>query len=421
MIWLPVFLCLMAFWGVLWIESSRGNHERRMRLWTVVLMLLIPLLSIKYSGFLYNEVIAPVVGWSQSDLKLIMPLGISFMTFTIISYVVDVYQKRFPASRSFFHVLAYVLFFPHLIAGPIQRPHQLIPQLLRSYSPRLSSFGFGLTLITVGLVKKAIFSDSIGEVVDPVFDNPEGHDILTYWMAMLGYTVQIYCDFSGYTDMALGSARILGIRLPLNFNMPYTACSLRDFWRRWHITLSRWLMDYVYIFMGGSRCSRHKHLRNILVTMVVCGIWHGANWTFLAWGLFHGFGLMVISSIKFSPTAIGITARIPYQLKWLLTFGFIVISWVLFRASDLSTAKTILMGAFAGGVVYSEHFFATNAFPLVLIGIFALLHKIDSLSNIRFAYQKMNKAVLGVFIIMAWAISIAFSLEGSNEFIYFDF
>ena len=373
------------------------------------------------SGFLYNEVFASVVGWSQLDLNLMMPLGISFMTFTVISYVVDVYQKRFPASKLFPHVLGYVLFFPHLIAGPIQRPHQLIPQLLRSYSCRLSSFGLGLTLFTVGLVKKAVFADSIGEVVDPVFDNPEGHDTVTYWMAITGYTVQIYCDFSGYTDMALGSARILGIRLPLNFNMPYTACSLREFWHRWHITLSRWLMDYIYIMMGGSRCSRHKHLRNILVTMVVCGIWHGANWTFLAWGLFHGFGLMAISIIRYFPTATYVSEIIPRQLKWLSTFGFIVISWVLFRASDLATANIILTGAFSISHAYSQDFFSTNSFPLVLIGVFALLHNFDSFSHIRFSYQKINKAVLGVFIIMAWLISIALSIEGSNEFIYFDF
>ena len=287
MIFVPVILSAIAFWGGRWAVGMEEGLVIRNRLWGLVVLLLIPLTYFKYKHFLYNEIIVPIVGASTVSFGVALPLGISFMTFTIVSYVVDVYKKRFPPAQSFFHIFAYILYFPRLIAGPIIRPSELIPQLLRNKSTTMGSVGFGLTLFTIGLVKKVFFADSMGDVVNPVFDNPVGHSLLTYWLAMLGYTVQIYCDFSGYTDMALGSSIMLGVRLPINFNKPYIAINLQDFWHRWHITLSKWLRQYIYIPLGGNRCSRPKYLSNIIVTMVVCGIWHGANWTFLLWGILH--------------------------------------------------------------------------------------------------------------------------------------
>ena len=303
MIFVPVILSAIAFCGGRWVVGMEEGLVARNRLLGLVVLLLIPLTYFKYKHFLYNEIIVPIVGASTVSFGVALPLGISFMTFTIVSYVVDVYKKRFPPAQSFFHIFAYVLYFPRLIAGPIIRPSELIPQLLRNKSTTMGSVGFGLTLFTIGLVKKVFFADSMGDVVNPVFDNPVGHSLLTYWLAMLGYTVQIYCDFSGYTDMALGSSIMLGVRLPINFNKPYIAINLQDFWHRWHITLSKWLRQYIYIPLGGNRCSRPKYLSNIIVTMVVCGIWHGANWTFLLWGILHGIGLVVIGVTKFSQTA----------------------------------------------------------------------------------------------------------------------
>jgi D-alanyl-lipoteichoic acid acyltransferase DltB (MBOAT superfamily) len=350
-----------------------------------------------------------------------LPLGISFLTFTIISYVVDVYKKRFPPVQSFSHLFAYTLYFPRLIAGPILRPSELIPQLLRNKSNTMSSVGLGLTLFTVGFVKKVFFADSMGDVVNSVFDDPIGHSVPTYWLAMLGYTVQIYCDFSGYTDMALGSSIMLGLRLPMNFNKPYIALSLSDFWHRWHITLSRWLRQYIYIPLGGNRCSKPKYLSNIIVTMVLCGIWHGANWTFLLWGILHGIGLIVVGVIKFSRTATKAMKIIPNQLKWFLTFFFIVITWVFFRAPNIDTARIILIGAFTGDLNFEMFFFETNIFYLTLLGLFAFVHRFDSLSNVRFIYRWMNKAVLATLIIIAFATGIAISADNSKDFIYFDF
>ncbi len=417
----PIILSAIAFWGGKWIAGVEEGLVVRNRLLGLIVLLLIPLSYCKYKHFLYNEIIVPIIGASTVRFDVFFPLGISFMTFTIVSYVVDVHRKTFPPAQSFFHIFAYTLYFPRLIAGPITRPSELIPQLLRNKSITMSSVGFGLTLFTIGLVKKIIFADSMGDVVNPVFDNPMGHSLLTYWLAMLGYTVQIYCDFSGYTDMALGSSIMLGVRLPINFNKPYTAINLQDFWHRWHITLSKWLREYIYIPLGGNRCSKPKYLSNIIVTMVVCGIWHGANWTFLLWGILHGIGLLVIALAKFSHTASGALKIIPNQLKWLLTFIFIVFTWVFFRSPNLDTARIILIGAFTGDLSFDIVFFETNIFYLTLLGLFAIVHRFDSLSNVRFVYRWINKGVLTTFVIIAFATAIAITTDNPTAFIYFDF
>ena len=421
MILVPVILSGIAFWGGRWVAGTEEELVVRNRLLGLVVLLLIPLTYFKYKHFLYNEIIVPIVGASTVSFGVALPLGISFMTFTIVSYIVDVYKKRFPPAQSFFHIFAYTLYFPRLIAGPITRPSELIPQLLRNKSTTMSSVAFGLTLFTVGLVKKVIFADSMGDVVNPVFDNPTGHSLLTYWLAMLGYTVQIYCDFSGYTDMALGLSIMLGVRLPINFNKPYIALNLQDFWHRWHITLSKWLRQYIYIPLGGNRCSRPKYLSNIIVTMVVCGIWHGANWTFLLWGILHGIGLVVIGVTKFSQAATITMKAIPNQLKWLLTFFFIVVTWVFFRSPNLDTARIILIGAFTGDLNLDMAFFRANIFHITLLGLFAIVHRFDSLSNIRFVYRWINKGVLTTFVIIAFATAIAITTDNPKTFIYFDF
>jgi len=421
MIFVPVILSAIAFWGGRWVVRMEEGLVTRNRHWGLVVLLLIPLTYFKYKHFLYNEIIVPIVGASTVSFGVALPLGISFMTFTIVSYVVDVYKKRSPPAQSFFHIFAYILYFPRLIAGPITRPSELIPQLLRNKSTTMSSVGFGLTLFTIGLVKKIFFADSMGDVVNPVFDNPMGHSLPAYWLAMLGYTVQIYCDFSGYTDMALGSSIMLGVRLPINFNKPYLAINLQDFWQRWHITLSKWLRQYIYIPLGGNRCSRPKYLSNIIVTMVVCGVWHGANWTFLLWGILHGIGLVVVGVTKFSQTATRAMKIIPNQLKWLLTFVFIVITWVFFRSPNLDTAKIILIGAFTGDLNFDIAFFEANVFYLTLLGLFAIAHRFDSLSHVRFVYRWINKGVLTTFVIIAFATAIAFTTDNPKAFIYFDF
>ncbi len=419
--WVPGLLCSLAYIGVLWFEGTDNLGQRKTRLLLTISSLLAPLIYFKYNDFFFNEMISPVFNLPHIDLKVALPLGISFITFTMISYVVDVYRKRFPAEKSLFHIFAYTLFFPQLIAGPILRPSELIPQLLRGNSRKLSSIGLGLTVFTVGLAKKLIFADSIGTIIDPVFAAPEGLSAPTYWLAMLGFTLQIYCDFSGYTDMAIGSAIILGVRLPINFAQPYAAVNLQEFWKRWHITLSKWLRDYLYIPLGGSRSSKPRHLTNILVTMVLGGLWHGANWTFLVWGAAHGLGIIVVHSIHYSPTATRISKMVPRFFKWAITLLFVIVTWVFFRADNVPTALTIIKGSLVGPLTLDDNFLGLHAFSLILLCLFAISHGFDSLRNIRFAYRKSNKTILSVTLVMVWLLAIAVSTGSSQKFIYFDF
>ena len=260
-VWLPYLLMAIAYGGVVWMTTTDRARERRRRMVATVSLLFVPLLVFKYTNFFYRELIGPAFGRHADLFHLPLPLGVSFITFTLTAYVVDIYRTRFPAGARPSTVLAYVLFFPHLIAGPILRPHELLPQLEQSTRARLRRVSIPIAIFTVGLVKKLVFADQIAEGVDAVYGH--GAAALSGPAAMLaiyGFSAQIYCDFSGYTDMAIAVALLLGVRLPNNFLRPYTASSIVDFWRRWHITLSFWLRDYLYIPLGGTAAVRFAKL-----------------------------------------------------------------------------------------------------------------------------------------------------------------
>ncbi|MEJ7732410.1 MAG: MBOAT family protein [Polyangiaceae bacterium] len=232
-------------------------------------------------------------------LRLLPPVGISFFTFESMSYVIDVYRREIPPHRSYLQYLLFVSFFPHLVAGPIVRPRDLLPQLAAEPFLGRAMGSEGLWLVAVGLLKKVVLSDQLAiNLVDRVFDEPQRYSALETLAGIYGYAAQIYCDFSGYTDIAIGSALLLGVRFPRNFDAPYTAQSLADFWRRWHISLSTWLRDYLYIPLGGNRGSELFTYRNLMLTMVLGGLWHGAAWTFVFWGFLHGMGLAVSRAVE---------------------------------------------------------------------------------------------------------------------------
>src|SRR5262245_10287096 len=247
---------------------------------------------LKYAAFLLDTAtdVTHWLGWSIPipQVKAFLPLGISFYTFEAISYVVDVYRGRTQPVRNPLDYAVYILFFPHLVAGPIVRPYEFLPQLDRPKRFDWPRFQAGVQLFLIGLLKKIVIADQVALVIDPVFKTPGEFNSAALWLAVLGYAVQIYCDFSGYTDMALGLAHTLGFKLPNNFNAPYLASSPADFWRRWHISLSRWLRDYLYIPLGGNRKGPVRTMVNLFVTMLLGGLWHGANWTFVVWGAYHG-------------------------------------------------------------------------------------------------------------------------------------
>jgi alginate O-acetyltransferase complex protein AlgI len=414
--WLPYLLALLGWGGTLWVAGSADPRQRRLRLIMALALLIAPLLLFKYTNFVYRELLQPVLALPDWSSGLSLPLGVSFITFTMIAYLVDYYRGVYPLDRRPHMAAAYMVFFPHLIAGPILRPHELIPQFDRPRPALSADFKLGVLLFTTGLAKKVIFATQLAEVVDRVYAGGGPLSGADYALAIYGFSLQIYCDFSGYTDMAIGLARILGVRLPNNFDRPYIAASISEFWRRWHITLSFWLRDYLYIPLGGNRGSQLGRARNVMITMVLGGLWHGANWTFALWGLCHGLGIVVAHLFGRRKPSPG-TRR----LRIVLTFHVVTLLWILFRAPDLATAGRVVLGPFTQPFGDVAGFVAANAYSLVLYGLFLAWHPFDTHARVRWAARKVGAPVLWPAVALIWVIAIVVSTGSSAKFIYFDF
>jgi alginate O-acetyltransferase complex protein AlgI len=419
-IWLPYFLSMTAYLAVLWIEGVDDLPSRRRRLLAGLVVLFIPLIFFKYTDFICRDVLGPIFGLRDKVVDLPLPLGVSFITFTLTAYVVDVYRGHFKPERSLKTVAGYVLFFPHLIAGPILRPHELIPQLAQPRRALAPPFTLGCAIFTIGLVKKLVFADQIAPVVDNAYAHagmPSGPEAV---LAIYGFSMQIYCDFSGYTDMAIGLAILLGVRLPNNFLQPYCAVSLIDFWRRWHITLSFWLRDYLYIPLGGNRQGPIRTYRNILLTMVLGGLWHGANWTFVLWGFLHGIG---VSAVHLARSRLSVTGLrlIPDWLAILITFHFVTLAWVFFRAPSPGRALQILTACFLGDWGDARTSLLAHVPALLLLSIFFLLHRVDDHRWVMVAVRRCYPQVIWPAMVVLWCVAITVSQGRSERFIYFEF
>ena len=320
------------------------QRTERSRSWLVggAVALDLGLLAVfKYYGFFTEEVTTLLdtvhLGMPLPVMSFVLPVGISFFTFQAISYVVDV-RRAIITPAATIDVALYLSFFPHLVAGPIVRAREFLPQLERPRDPRDVSLGPGVVLIVVGLVKKVVLADLLARsVVDPVFAVPEAYSSPDVLLAAYAYAAQIYCDFSGYTDMAIGLALLMGIRFPQNFHRPYRARSFQDFWRRWHITLSRFLRDFLYIPLGGSRHGEWRTARNLLLTMLLGGLWHGAALGFVLWGGLHG-AFQAIERVGRTT----LSWRPPAWLGWCVTFHLVVLAWIPFRAPDLGVAAAFV-------------------------------------------------------------------------------
>jgi D-alanyl-lipoteichoic acid acyltransferase DltB (MBOAT superfamily) len=341
------FLLALAF------GSLKDGRLRRLLFWIGVLLNLSVLVYFKYYNFFAASVInaASQLGWGLDIgfIEVALPIAISFLTFHALSYLIDVYNRRLPPSRSLVDILLYISFFPHLIAGPIVRAKAFLEQAARISDPANIRLGYAVSLILGGLFKKVIIANYIStDFVDDVFRSPADHTSLDLLLGMYAYGIQIYCDFSAYTDIAIGVANLLGYEFPQNFNQPYRAATLQDFWRRWHITLSSWLRDYLYIPLGGSRRGELIALRNIIVTMGLGGLWHGASFNFVIWGLLHGCWLA-------GERILGVTAdkarlKWPAALRfagWLITVHFVCATWVFFRSPSLESALSYFDGLFS--------------------------------------------------------------------------
>ena len=415
-IWVPIFLTLIGFLGG---KILSNNNNRKYILLIILIIIFTPLLILKYQGFFYNDFLAPILGLEKKVFPNTIPLGISFITFTITSYILDVFRKKFTTQIDIKSLFAYVMFFPQLIAGPILRPNELIPQLKNPTKFSLNNTLYPIFLFTIGLTKKVIFADYISKVVEPVFSNKLLNlNSLEIILGIYGFAVQIYCDFSGYTDMAIGLSLLLGINLPINFSRPYLSTSVVDFWRKWHITLSNFLKDYLYIPLGGNKFGLFVQCKNLFITMLLGGLWHGANWTFLVWGLIHGLGLIIVRVVNMISNC---RFNLPNYLNIFITFNFITLSWIFFRANSLDQAFKILKNIFISDFPNFYDFINIHYFPILLIIFFLILHKWDTHETIRIFVKKNKLEILIPLTIILWILSIAFSSTSSGAFIYFDF
>ena len=400
---------------------------RRWLLFLAVAVNLGVLAYFKYYGFFATSVVN-----SFSDLgikvspplfQIILPIGISFFTFQALSYVIDTYRRKVEPVR-FLDFATYLSFFPHLVAGPIVRASEFLPQLKERPDPRYLDGSHAFRLIVAGMFKKVVVSSYLaGAIVDKVFAAPANHSSLEILFAIYAYAIQIYADFSGYTDIAIGIALLLGIRFPPNFDSPYTARSLQDFWRRWHMTLSRFLRDYLYIPLGGSRGTKWQTYRNLMLTMLIGGLWHGAAWTFVVWGGIHGVGLAVEHFRADRREQLGLPepAQTPRRmiLEWAITFNVVCLAWVFFRSPTFDTAFTMLQRLFTAWGP------APLVTPLLLFTIVAMLASQfvpeDAMRQIQARFSRFPVVAQGLTLAGCFFVINALGPIGVAPFIYFQF
>ena len=425
LVWLLTLVSTIAWASALWVEGTNDERARRRRTLVAVAALLLPLAWFKYYGFFALNVTNAFESLGLHPplplLQVLLPIGISFYTFMAISYVVDVSRYEIQVSR-WLDVSVYLSFFPHLIAGPIVRGEELIPQIRRPRDASRIDVSRASFLIVGGLFKKMVISAFLAsQIVDPVFGAPNTHGGLEVLVAIYAYAIVIYADFSAYSDIAIGVALLLGFEFPANFDRPYTAVSLRDFWRRWHMTLSRWLRDYLYIPLGGSRHGEVRTAVNIMITMLLGGLWHGAGWTFVAWGAFHGIGQVIGRWRVRRAKALGIVERSSRWIvarKQLVTFNLVSLGWVFFRSDSIGSAFELLGRLGAAGTT-------ALVTPLVLLTIAGMLGvqylPADPAARLRESFGRLGPVLQGAALALSLFVITTLGAQGVSPFIYFRF
>jgi alginate O-acetyltransferase complex protein AlgI len=431
--WLALLICattLMDYGIGLALEAVAGPRRRRGLLLLSLVANLGVLVYFKYANFFLGSLEAALhaagVSASMPVLRVILPVGISFYTFEAINYTVDVYRRKVPAERNPAHLLFFVLFFPHLVAGPIVRARDFLPQIRRRKRFSWARVQLGAEYFLLGLMKKWVVADQLAAFADPVFANPAAFGTKANWLGLLAFTVQVYCDIAGYSDMALGLAHMLGYKLAVNFNMPYVATSITDYWRRDHISLSTWLRDYLFIPLGGSRGSGWKTSRNFMITLTLGGLWHGASWNFLVWGALHGVYLSANRIFRefcearprldaWMQTGLG------SALRRGLTFFCVYQGFVLFRAPTWDIARAmwhrLWVPVHGPAVVHpSGHGF----FGCILLGVF-----VAHLAGYFRWWEKLERrlptlAVSGSYV-LALLLCMILAPTTEKQFIYFQF
>jgi alginate O-acetyltransferase complex protein AlgI len=429
--WNPPFVILLWLSTVVDWFAARGLQQAeqpwKRRAWMLLsIVVSLGLLSyFKYGQFLvenFSHLVA-LAGFHYSPPKssIVLPIGISFYTFATMSYTLDIYLRRAEPARSFLDYALFVTFFPHLVAGPIMRPTELVPQFEVPHKATPDQFRFGLALMTLGLFEKAVLADGfLGPVVDQVYSARVVPGFIDSWIGTLAFSGQIFCDFAGYSITAIGAALCLGFALSDNFRFPYAAIGFTDFWRRWHITLSAWLRDYLYIPLGGNRYGNARTYFSLMATMLIGGLWHGASWTFVVWGGLHGLYLAVERMLR-KPFRGYRPGRLAAAGLGLLTFVLVNIAWVFFRAKTFHEAMFVLSGMF-GRNAHAEPVLAAIYILTTVVIITGLLLAHCSMRNqtLEAAIARTHPTALtALWTIMAFAVVIQHG--ESNGFIYFQF
>lgn len=411
-----------ADWWFAWkLSQTEVQRVRKVLVTASLAMNLSVLAYFKYFHFFVDSAVRMANQFGghldQPTLKIILPVGVSFFTFQSLSYTIDVYRRDIPPVASLRDYLMFASFFPQLVAGPIVRPSYFVPQMQSRRVVTLHEVQTALYLFLLGFLKKSCIADNISPYVDQVFAHPERYSHTATVSAVWLYATQIFCDFSGYSDMAIAVAALLGYKLVLNFDAPYLAVSIQDFWRRWHISLSSWIRDYIYISLGGSRGGRWKTYRNLVLTMLAGGLWHGAAWTFVAWGGAHGGSQVVHQEFK---RRLPPPERAPVRtaLSWFLTLNFICICWILFRSATFGQAWQLTKHYLFLGRTGSETLpaFLLALPPFLLLGQW-LMRRLQ-------VEQHFTRIALPAFTLVygaVWALAISMLPLGYRPFIYFQF
>ncbi|MBQ7155246.1 MAG: MBOAT family protein [Synergistaceae bacterium] len=415
-VFLILFTTCISYLAALFIERSR---HKRLILTSALIACLGVLFIFKYfnfaAGILADFAAMFSLSLHPTTLNLLLPVGISFYTFQTLGYVIDVYRGKTRAERNFWVYAAFISYFPQLVAGPIERTNNLLPQIKAHHEFDYSQAVYGIKLMVWGFFKKLCIADVLAVYADKVFEDVYKFSSFSLFLAVLFFTMQVYCDFSGYSDIARGCSKMLGIELMENFRSPYLSASIREFWSRWHISLSTWFRDYVYIPLGGNRCGKIRHNVNLMITFIVSGLWHGANWTFVIWGAVHGLAQVIENAVL--PRKSGGVLRI------MGTFVFVMLAWVFFRAQNLTEAVYVF-GHMFGGTAGDKLGMNRTAKIAALIPLLILFvnecislrtDAIEFLSRKGFAVRWAAYFALGLMVIFFSPKDIA------AEFVYFQF
>lgn len=419
------------------IALSNQEHvvKRKVLLWTSISVNIGFLAFFKYYNFFVEEFVAVFSMFGReiqaNSLNIILPIGISFYTFQTLSYSIDIYKRKLEPSRDFIAFSAFVSFFPQLVAGPIERASNLLPQFLRQRTFDYSNAVMGMQQILWGLFKKMVIADNCAELANMIFNNSADYSGSTLLLGAIFFSFQIYGDFSGYSDIAIGTARLFGIKLMKNFDFPYFSRDIAEFWRRWHISLSSWFRDYVYIPLGGSRVKKAKNIRNVFIVFAVSGLWHGANWTFLIWGILNAIFFLPLLLLDTNRNHLDIVAKgklfpsFKELIAILSTFGITVLAWVFFRAESLTHAISYLDSMFNLDLFSIPHIMDMPKvkISLVLLTLFVCIEWLGREG--AFAIDVLEKKINGVQRLILYSFIVfligMYSPTSENPFIYFQF